>query len=69
MAGVTLLPLGIYLYHESGISSYSSIRIDLLLVLPALVLAAVILVLNIIDFSRSRDGSKTAEDDRLSGHE
>ena len=41
VAALAVVALGLYAYYEAGISAYSDIRIDLLLVWPALIVAVV----------------------------
>ncbi len=42
IAALTLVALALYAYYEAGISSYTDISVDLLLVWPALMITAVL---------------------------
>ena len=55
--GLALAAAGAYAVYESGISSYTNIRVDLLVVFPALVvMALVVIVTPIVDLIRARRG-------------
>lgn len=42
ISGLAVLTLGLYVFYESGISSYSNIRVDLIVVWPAVAVAIVV---------------------------
>jgi hypothetical protein len=55
--GLALAAAGAYAVYESGISSYTNIRVDLLVVFPALaIMALVVIVTPIVDLIRGRGG-------------
>ncbi len=65
---LAVLTLGLYIFYETGISSYSNIRIDLIVVLPAVGIAIVVGGLSFFEpMFRSKTSSQTEEASNAQG--